>query len=77
MTVPAAPIPVQTAYAMPNGMVSIDRLRNQKLNIAHTPKKTVGITFVKPTESFSEVVKPISKRPAMKRYTQLIFNYML
>ena len=52
IAVPAAPIPVQTAYAVPIGSTFNDQLNREKLPAAKTMKPRLGQSFVNPLESF-------------------------
>lgn len=63
--VPAAPIPVQTAYAVPIGKTLSDQASREKLPDAKTKNPILGQIFVKLFESLSIVAKPISSRPAV------------
>jgi hypothetical protein len=49
MAVPAAPIPVQTAYAVPTGSVSTAFPRRTKLTISAIAVPAVGIGFENPS----------------------------
>jgi len=77
IAVPAAPIPVQTAYVVPRGRVYGDKKSNKKLPEAKTKNPMLGQIFVKLFESLSIVAKPTSSIPAvmtanhaMKKYYQ-------
>ncbi len=63
--VPAAPIPVQTAYAVPMGSTFSDQLNREKLPAAKTIKPRLGQSLVKPFESLSIVAKPTYSKPAV------------
>jgi hypothetical protein len=65
IAVPAAPIPVQTAYAVPTGRTFRDQASNEKLPDAKTRNPMLGHTFVKLFESLSIVAKPTSSNPAV------------
>jgi len=65
IAVPAAPIPVQTAYAVPIGRVFSDQASNEKLPEAKTKNPMLGQIFVKLFESLSIVAKPTSSNPAV------------
>jgi hypothetical protein len=65
IAVPAAPIPVQTAYAVPMGRVLRDQASNEKLPDAKSRNPMLGQIFVKLFESLSIVAKPTSRRPAV------------
>ncbi len=65
IAVPAAPIPVQTAYAVPIGRTFKDHASKEKLPEAKTKNPILGHTFVKLFESLSIVAKPTSSNPAV------------
>ena len=65
IAVPAAPIPVQTAYAVPMGRVLRDQASNEKLPEANTRNPMLGHILVKLFESLSIVAKPTSNSPAV------------
>lgn len=67
IAVPKAPTPVHTAYAVPKGMAFKLKEREAKLNIERVKKTTVGQKRVKFSDSFSDVVNPISQNPAKRR----------
>jgi hypothetical protein len=74
-TMPTAPIPVQTAYAVPNGKVSVALYSKNTLNtrqianpVNHHQKACPEEVLILPMQ----VAKPISKRLAAKRMTQFI-----
>lgn len=48
IVVPSAPIPVQTAYAVPKGIIFIPRFKKYKLIQLQTKNKTEGIGLVNP-----------------------------
>lgn len=80
ITVPTAPIPVQTAYAVPIGSVCV-ALNNNTILKARLIKKPINhnAAFV-PEVSFTfprQVVNPISKSPAIINMIQFIkvFKY--
>jgi hypothetical protein len=64
MLVPAAPIPVHTAYAGPTSSFFSDRVNSPKLPSANTAKATVGHSRVKPCDSLRQTAKPVSRSPA-------------
>ncbi len=72
ITVPTAPIPVQTAYAVPIGKVCEALFRSRKLKVMQMKNPILHFTWVKLFESFKHVVKPTSKRPAMIKMIQFI-----
>jgi hypothetical protein len=65
IAVPAAPIPVQTAYAVPIGRTFSDQAKSEKLPVAKTKNPILGQIFVKLFESFSMLAKPTSRKPAV------------
>jgi len=65
IAVPAAPIPVQTAYAVPIGRTLSDQASREKLPDAKTKNPMLGHIFVKLFESLSIVAKPTSRSPAV------------
>ncbi len=69
-TVPNAPIPVQTAYAVPIEIPFNDNVSSPKLVNAHTENATDGHSRVKPSDIFKNVVKPTSNAPANSRINQ-------
>ncbi|SEQ80828.1 hypothetical protein SAMN04488023_101191 [Pedobacter rhizosphaerae] len=74
ITVPTAPMPVQTAYAVPIGKFSNALFKKTKLSTAQTKKPKLHFNTVKFFERFKQVVKPISKQPAIIRYIQLMLQ---
>src|SRR5690606_16728013 len=62
--VPAAPTPVQTAYAVPAGSARIASASNQKLTAAPTITTTDGHSFENPSLYFSPSAQTISNSPA-------------
>ena len=74
--VPAAPIPVHTAYAVPTGKTFSDQLNKEKLPAAKTKNPRLGHIFVKPFESLSIVAKPTSSTPAViTAIHAIVFSY--
>ena len=65
IAVPAAPIPVQTAYAVPIGNTFSDQANKEKLPVAKTKKAILGTIFVKLFDNLSMVAKPTSSNPAV------------
>jgi hypothetical protein len=65
IAVPAAPIPVQTAYAVPLGKTLSDQAKSEKLPVAKTRNPILGQIFVKLFESFNMLAKPTSRKPAV------------
>lgn len=74
IVVPAAPIPVQTAYAVPIGKVFNDQANSEKLPDAKTKNPMLGQIFVKLLESLSIVAKPTSSIPAVITAIQAIYS---
>ena len=72
IAVPAAPIPVQTAYAVPIGRTLSDQASKEKLPDAKTKNPMLGQILVKLFESLSIVAKPTSSRPAVMTASQAI-----
>jgi hypothetical protein len=77
IAVPAAPIPVQTAYAVPMGRVLRDQASNEKLPDAKSRNPMLGQIFVKLLESLSIVAKPTSRRPAVITAIQATLYFLL
>ena len=75
IAVPAAPIPVQTAYAVPIGRTSSDQASNEKLPEAKTKNPMLGQIFVKLFESLSIVAKPTSSNPAVMTANHAMQKY--
>jgi hypothetical protein len=73
IAVPAAPIPVHTAYAVPIGKTFKDQLNKEKLPAAKTKKLRLGQSLVNPFESLSIVAKPTSRNPAVITAIHAIF----
>jgi len=70
--VPTEPMPVHTAYALPTGMVSTALYISQKLTNKKNKKAVVHNKNKEPVVSFifaREILKPISKRPAIIKYS--------
>ncbi|SHG48983.1 hypothetical protein SAMN05443144_13019 [Fodinibius roseus] len=70
-----APIPVQTAYAIPTGNVFKAKPSKATLRIMETPVKTDGQNFVNPSVYFKPTAQPISNNPATNKYIQDMFLY--
>ena len=68
-TVPTAPIPVQTAYAVPIGSSLVAISRNRKLAIKPITVIADGISFVKFAEYFRLVAHNTSKKLAINNST--------
>src|SRR4030081_581978 len=67
MILPAAPIPVHTAYAVPNGSDLSAMAISPKLNAIASPVAAVGQNRVRPSEYFRPKAQPISNNPAARR----------
>jgi len=72
IAVPAAPIPVQTAYAVPIGRTFSDQASREKLPDANTKNPMLGQILVKLFESLSIDAKPTSSNPAVITAIQAI-----
>ena len=74
-TVPTAPIPVHTAYAVPKGRVCVAFIRSAMEANKQRIKPPYHIYVVDPVASFAlprQVVKPISNRPPSIKNIQFI-----
>ncbi len=71
---PTAPMPVQTAYAVPTGMVFIAIESNHRLTPMEIAVKMLGTSLLKPSVYFRPIAQPISNNPAIPRYTHAISN---
>jgi len=69
---PTAPIPVQTAYAVPSGRDFIASPSSQKLSQAATNVTPVYRCLVKPSEAFMLLDQTISSKPATSRIAQAV-----
>lgn len=67
MAVPAAPMPVHTAYAVPTGIVFSACARQAKLAIIAAMVMTLGQRREKPCVYFKPIAHPISNTPAMNK----------
>lgn len=72
ITVPTAPMPVHTAYAVPIGKVCVALFNRIKLKVMEIKKPMLHFTLVKLFESFKQVVKPTSKKPAIINIIQFM-----
>lgn len=75
ITVPTAPIPVHTAYAVPIGNDNVARYNKNMLMERQTKKPVIHQADVDPVVSLAfpkQVAKPISKKPAMIKRIQFI-----
>ncbi len=61
---PTAPIPVHTAYAVPNGRERSARAINAKLSTIATAVAAVGQNRVRPSEYLSPSAQATSRSPA-------------
>ncbi len=66
-TVPAAPIPAHTPYAVPIGMTFIACETEKKLSTMKVPVIKLGMSLVNPSLYFRAIVKQISKKPASSK----------
>jgi len=73
IAVPNAPIPVQIAYAVPNGISFIEKDRRTILKIMLAIVKTLGQNLVNPSEYFKPTAQQISNTPAIIRINQDIY----
>jgi hypothetical protein len=76
ITVPTAPMPVQTAYAVPIGNVNVARYNRYKLVDMVIKKPMSQNRAVIPDVSFAfskHVVNPISNNPAIINMIQFIY----
>jgi hypothetical protein len=69
---PTAPIPVQTAYAVPSGRDFIATPSSQKLSQAATNVTPVYRCLVNPSEAFMLLDQTISSRPAISSIAQAV-----
>lgn len=80
ITVPTAPIPVHTGYAVPIGMVCTAFESRVILRERHVknpmPQRSHGVP-VKPFIFPRQNAKPVSKHPAMMRRIQFISHKMI
>src|SRR5690606_19008183 len=65
MDAPAAPMPVQTAYAVPTGTVFMACAGSAKLAVSVTSVTTLGTTFVQPSVNLRPTAQTISRTPAI------------
>jgi hypothetical protein len=76
IAVPTAPMPVQTAYAVPTGRDLTEKERSPILVIIAEIVKTDGQSLVKPLEYFTPIAHATSKRPAINRIIQAIIIFL-
>jgi hypothetical protein len=74
IAVPIAPIPTQTAYAVPTGNDFIAIPSNQTLSTIASTVPTVGQSRVKPSVYFKPIAHTTSNSPAATRIAQLILT---
>ncbi len=75
-TVPTAPIPVQTAYAVPIGNVCVALYNNSMLMVRQIKNPIIHKTAVVPEFSLAlpkQVAKPTSNKPPIISKIQFIF----
>jgi hypothetical protein len=65
IAVPAAPMPVQTAYPVPTGSVRSENERRKTLDKPVATVNSPGINRVKPSDHFMQKANAISRMPAM------------
>lgn len=73
-TVPTAPIPVQTAYAVPKGRFRKAIPSKKRLAVIDKTVATEGHSFVNPSEYLRPTAQPISNNPARKRISQAMMH---
>ena len=76
-TVPTAPIPVHTAYAVPMGKVCAALYSNTILRVRQTKNPPIQYHEVTPVVSFAlprQDAKPTSNKPAIMRMNQFILK---
>ena len=74
-TAPTAPMPVQTGYAMPMGIVCVAFAKSTALSTYSAAKPEIHSQYSVPTASLvfpRQNVKPVSQRPAMIRIIQFM-----
>ena len=72
---PTAPIPVHTAYAVPNGNDRSARAINPKLSAIATAVAAVGQNRVSPSECFSPSAQATSSSPAARSAAQALMQF--
>jgi len=70
IAVPAAPMPTQTAYAVPIGSVRAATASRYMLAMIAAIVKTLGQSLVNPLVYLSPMAQPTSSKPAMMRMIQ-------
>lgn len=71
------PMPVQTAYAIAMGNVRTANARKNVLSPILINMINIVDKLFKVAASFNVTAQAISKIPAIKRYSQLIFMYLI
>jgi hypothetical protein len=72
---PTAPMPVHTAYAVPNGSERSASAIKVKLRMIATAVAAVGQNRVKPSEYLSPRAQPISSRPAPSKASHALMMW--
>jgi hypothetical protein len=73
---PTAPIPVQTAYAVPKGNERNAIAISPKLSAIATRVAAVGQNLVSPSECFRPKAQAISSKPAAKRAAHALMAFL-
>ena len=74
--VPAAPIPVHNAYAVPNGTDLSENASKAKLKIIAEIIPRVGQNLVKPSEDFMPSAQATSSKPASRRASHAVTTFV-
>jgi hypothetical protein len=74
--VPAAPIPVHSAYAVPNGTDLSENASRAKLEIIADSIAMVGQNLVKPSENFRVSAQTTSSKPASGRASHAVTMFV-
>ena len=77
IAVPAAPIPVNIAYAVPIGIVFIALANKKKLIIRNNIVMMDGTSSVKPCASFKPIAHIISVNPAITSRIHANLNHLI
>jgi len=72
---PTAPIPVHTAYAVPNGNDRSASAINPKLSAIAITVAAVGQNLVSPSEYFNPSAQPTSSSPAARSAAQALMRF--
>ena len=72
---PTAPMPVHTAYAVPNGSDGSASDINPKLSAIAITVATAGQNRVSPSEYFSPSAQPTSSRPAPRSASHALMTF--